>query len=409
MKERVDQDQDIKVLYLITGLDFGGTEASVMRLAAGIRQRGYDVCVCSIKRPGYIAGELSRIGIRVESLFLPSNKCLTYPVFFIPAYIKWRKLLMKERPDILHSFLFQANMLAGITKRFQRGQGKAKAFISSVRCIEIEKPGWKIILDRWALNKSDLTLAVSHAVMRRYLDREHLRGGKVRVVYHGVESIFAEKQIDTSRERLKLGFCKEENIIGTVARLHRDKGVETLLEGAALAIKSQPGVRLKLLIIGDGPEKGRLSNMAKRLGIMDRVIFAGFQPDIIPWISSLDIFCLTSREEGMPQSLLEAMALGKPLIATNVGGVDEVVKDQISGLLVHPEDPEAVCRGILFLIKNPEKALDMGKNGRDAIKRGFLINNTLDQIESIYQYCLYCDHKLDSNLMFDKKFQCPKT
>ena len=128
MRQRADKN--ISILYLLTDLDFGGTEASVMRLAIGIKQRGYNVSICSIKRPGYMAGELSGRGIKVESLNLPSNTGLTYPFFFLPAYIKWRKFLRWERPDILHSFLFQSNMLACMTNLSQRDHGKRKAFIS---------------------------------------------------------------------------------------------------------------------------------------------------------------------------------------------------------------------------------------------------------------------------------------
>lgn len=403
MRQRADKN--ISILYLLTDLDFGGTEASVMRLAIGIKQRGYNVGICSIKRPGYMAEELSSRGIKVESLNLPSNTGLTYPFFFIPAYIKWRKLLRQERPDILHSFLFQSNMLACMTNLSQRSHGKIKAFISSLRCMEMKKPGWKIILDRWALGKSNLILTVSRAVMRRYLGREGLQCSKMRVVYHGVESRFMEEQIEMSEARIRLGLCKGESMIGTVARLHRDKGIEILLEGAALAIKSWSGMRL--LIVGDGPEKARLMSLAERLGIMDRVIFAGFRPNVLPWISSMDIFCLTSKEEGLPQSLLEAMSLEKPVIATNVGGVDEVVRDRICGLLVPPEDPESVCRGILFLLKNPEKALNMGKKGKEVIKQGFLINHTLDQIESLYHDCLCGDCALNNNPKSSyKSIQC---
>lgn len=379
-------DRNIRIHYLITDSNFGGTEASVGRLARGMMQRGYQISICSIKKPGYMAEEFKRQGMEFYSLNLPSNINWDYPFFLFFGLFRWRKILKREMPDIIHSFLFQSNLLASISSFPWAKVGSKKAVISSVRCINRDKSRWRIFLDRWALGKSKVILAVSRAVRLTYLEREKIQPAQIRVVYHGVERIFFEDRTDKLDLREKLGIQKQEYLIGTVARLHKDKGIVTLLESMALVVRSVPHIRL--LIIGNGPEKDRLLKMARGLGIMNHVIFTGFQSHVIPWMASLDIFCLTSEEEGLPQSLLEAMALGKPVVVTRVGGVTEIINDPMCGILIPPGDPKALSNAVIDLLHRPEKAKKMGKAGRERIKRDFLLEHTLDQMEDIYRACL---------------------
>jgi glycosyltransferase involved in cell wall biosynthesis len=229
-------------------------------------------------------------------------------------------------------------------------------------------------------------LSVSEAVRKKYLEREKIQQHKIRVVYHGVEQRFMEEQKKGSELRVKLGIGRQESLIGTIARLHKDKGIRTLLEAISLALKSMP--QMRLLIIGNGPEKAKLMEIAERLGIIDRVIFTGFKPDVLPLMALLDVFCLTSKEEGLPQSLLEAMALGKPAVVSRVGGVMELIEDGIGGILIPPGDAEILCRSVLYLLQNPQKAKKMGNAGRKRIKQGFLLYHTLDEMEAIYRELL---------------------
>jgi len=379
-------NQNIRIHYLITDSNFGGTEASVERLARGMQQRGYQISICSIKKPGYMAEELKRKGIVFHSLNLPLNIGWGYPFLLFFGLFRWRKILKREMPDIIHSFLFQSNLLASMSSFPRAKVGSKKALISSVRCINRDKSRWRIFLDRWALEKSKVVLAVSQAVRQTYLEREKIQPAQIRVVYHGVERRFFEYPTKKSDIHEKLGIPRQEYLIGTVARLHKDKGIETLLEAMALALRSEPHIRL--LIIGNGPEEDRLSKMAERLGIMNHVIFIGFQSNVIPWMASLDIFCLTSEEEGLPQSLLEVMAIGKPVVVTHVGGVTEIINDPRCGILIPPGDPKALSSAVIDLLHHPEKAKKIGKAGKERIKRDFLLKHTLDQMEDIYRACL---------------------
>jgi glycosyltransferase involved in cell wall biosynthesis len=300
--------------------------------------------------------------------------------------LRWQRLLRYAAPDIVHSFLFQANLMAGMGRTFHEGKG-VKRYIASVRCIERNKAQWRILLDRWGLKRADMVMAVSEAVKERYCDREGIAPDAIRVIYHGVEERFLEQgRAAGAPVRERLAIKEGERVVGTVARLHGDKGLDTLLRGFACIAASMPQVRL--LIVGDGPERKALSRMAGDLGIAEKAVFAGFQPDVLPWMACLDIFCLTSEEEGLPQSLLEAMALGRPVVATRVGGIGEVVgRDGAEGLLVPPGDADALSRAVVSLIRSPGDAERMGNEARERIRRGFLLRHTLEKLAGVYEEC----------------------
>lgn len=388
--------ENLKILYLLTDSDFGGTETSVLHLMRGLHSRGYNVSLCSIKRPGNMAGEAAAHGIKVTSLNMPSTIGFSYPFLILPALFKWKRILAEEDPDLLHSFLLQANLLCAFTRVLYKPHKRCVAYIHSLRCMERKKPLWRIILDRWALRKSDLIISVSDAVRRLYIQRERIRPSKIRVLYHGVEprlfSIDGHHLDAFEKTGPSIKGCQYsktddsecERVIGTVTRLHPDKGIETLLEGIACVIQKVPD-KIRFIIIGDGPKKGALMKLSSELGIKDKGIFTGFQPDVTRWLFCFNIFCLTSKEEGLPQSVLEAMALGIPVIATDVGGVGEVIEDNKTGILIPPEDPGALSSAILCLLRNPEKARQMAQTGREMLKKRFLIDYTLNEIEEIYR------------------------
>ncbi|MGA1844475.1 MAG: glycosyltransferase [bacterium] len=383
---KTDRGRAIRILYLVTDSHFGGTEASVLRLACGMKQRGMQVGVCSMKRPGCMAQELQSRGIEVTHLNLPQRITVTYPLHFIMGFFRWRRHLRQAAPDIVHSFLFQANLMAGMGRIFSGGKG-ARRNIASVRCIDRNKARWRILLDRWALKRADMVMAVSKAVKKRYSDREGIASDAIRVIYHGVEDRFLEEGRAGASVRARLDIKEGEWLMGTAARLHRDKGLGMLLQGFARIVASIP--RVRLLIVGDGPEREALGTMAERLGIAERVMFAGFQSDVLPWMACLDIFCLTSEEEGLPQSLLEAMALGRPVVATRVGGTGEVIgREGVEGILIPPGDVDALCRAVVSLIRSSENAQRMGNEARKRIQRGFLLEDTLQKVADLYYECI---------------------
>ncbi len=168
-------------------------------------------------------------------------------------------------------------------------------------------------------------------------------------------------------------------MIGWIGRLVPVKDCGTFLKAVSL-IKDTRGIRA--LIVGDGSERQKMEDMAGRLGL--RVIFTGTRGDIYDIIPSMDVFVLSSLNEGLGRVLLEAMAAGRPVVATKVGGVPEVVKDGITGILVPPSDPEEMSSAIMKILTNPEMADAMGEEGRKWAER-FDIQNAVETLESLYR------------------------
>ena len=179
----------------------------------------------------------------------------------------------------------------------------------------------------------------------------------------------------------RVGWQSDELRLVCVARLGPEKRIDLLLASLELALRK--GVRCRCVVVGDGPLKSEVLQQAISLGIADHVVFEGFQADVRPFLQTADAFILTSEREGMPLSILEAMACGLPCIVTDVGGNSEVVVDGSSGLVVPSESPEKAADAIVFLAKHPEERLRMGKNARTRVCEEFDLDKSMARIERI--------------------------
>ncbi len=168
-----------------------------------------------------------------------------------------------------------------------------------------------------------------------------------------------------------------------VGRLSHEKGVDILLRAFAHSLAGRDDTRL--LILGDGPDRGENEQLARDLGIADRMEFLGFQRDVPAFYRCADLFVLPSRSEGVPLSLLEAMAAGLPLVATRVGGVPDVILDGISGCLVPPEDPRALGAALVNTLDNPEAAAAMAESAREVVATHYRAEPWARNIEKIYR------------------------
>lgn len=173
-----------------------------------------------------------------------------------------------------------------------------------------------------------------------------------------------------------------KNVIGTAAVLEERKGHRFLLEAAAL-LKEQ-GLRLTYRFAGEGSERESLQRIAYRLGLRDEVLFLGFVSDIPTFLSSVDIFVLPSLYEGLGIAVLEAMAAGKPVVASRTGGIPELVIDRVTGLLVPPKDPGALARAILHLVSQAGLGRRMGDKGREQVLERFTMEQMAKKNEDYY-------------------------
>jgi glycosyltransferase involved in cell wall biosynthesis len=172
-------------------------------------------------------------------------------------------------------------------------------------------------------------------------------------------------------------------VLGTVARLDAVKGLDILLRAFARVLERLPEARL--LVVGDGPEARALHDLARGLGLRDRVIFTGAIPAAARCLPALDLYVSASRREGLPLAVLEAMACGLAVVATRVTGHVDLIEDGMTGVLVPPEEPAALAAAAMALLQDPARRRAMGQAGRERVETRFVLARMVDQVGALYR------------------------
>lgn len=257
-----------------------------------------------------------------------------------------------------------------------------------------EWPAWKKKLfarvERLLARFTDKIITVSDALKQELMEMEGLPAKQITTIYNGIETDrFNTGMVDIKAVRRRLNIPELGQVVGTVARLAPQKGVSYFLKAASLLKDYQ----VNFLVVGDGPLANELKQEACELGLQGRVIFAGQRDNIAEIMAVLDIFVLPSVTEGLPLTILEAMAAGKPVVATRVGGVPEAVVEGKTGLLVAPKDPEALAVALAELIGQRDRLQRLGSNGQKYVMEKFTVQNMVEKTMTLY-YELLTDKKL---------------
>jgi len=339
----------IKILFFTVDSCIGGTEKMVISLAASLPKDEFSVFILTIKPEGLLHEMAQSSGISSGTLGIRSR----LNGFLAP--LRLFRFLLKNRFDVIHTFLFQANNLG----RVVGWAANVPVRIGSQRSTDYWRRPCHNLLDRITLPFSRIVVSNSEAGRKMLMRRVGLAPGKVIVIPNGVP-LAAVIPKDKAREIL--GFSGEAFLIGSVGNLRPPKGYQYLLPAFREVALKYPESRL--LIAGEGPLRRTLERFSRRLGISRKVFFLGFQKDLSVFYSGLDLFAMPSLWEGMPVALLEALSYGLPVIVTAVSGIPEVVSDGVEGFLSAPANPQQIAAGIMELLSNPQKRLEMGNRGR---------------------------------------------
>lgn len=341
-----------RVVLMIGQLGMGGTEKQVAMLAHGLHERGIDTSVWVLfGDTDTVHGDaLRRDGIPVLDLRLRRYRKLSH---LLPNFARLGDMtvrLRRERPDIVHAFLFHSYVVGVPAARTAR----VPVFVAGRRSLGNFKEGRPVALaaERLVTRFTDLIIANAEAVAQDTKQRERISGDKLEVVYNGLaEQAFA---------RVPPAFVETTNpVVLCVANLKGYKGHRFLLEAAHLL---QVGGRpCTLLFAGEGPEREPLERHAARLRIDVR--FLGTREDVRPLLARADVVAHPSLEEGMSNAVMEAMAAGRPIVATSVGGTPELIAGR--GLLVPAADSAALAEGITRLLADQALAARLGEAARN--------------------------------------------
>jgi len=338
----------------------------------------YNLSVCCLKGKGTLSKELEEKGIKVEYLNMPKGPGFLIFLDSLRAIIKLTYLMKKKKVDIVHSYLFRANILSRIAAKL----AGLPVVISSLQGIEVTRR-YPLLLEKLTSSLVDKFTAVSDAIRTFVVQKGHMDPDKIVTIHNGID--FVEANVAPT-ERGEFGLDHGVPVVGVVGRLAKEKGHRYLLDAARIVINKYPQVQF--LIVGDGPEREELVRFAFRLGLKDHVIFTGYRRDVLRILSVSDIFALATLWEGLSMVILEAMVMAKPVVTTNVVGNPELVVDGVTGFLVPPRDAEGLANRILALLQDENLRKRMGAAGRRRIEEKFTIEKMVSETERLYEELL---------------------
>jgi glycosyltransferase involved in cell wall biosynthesis len=298
-----------------------------------------------------------------------------------PAAVwSWRPLLRtlrRERIDILHSHKFGSNVWGALLAPL----GRVPVFIAHEHTWSYEGQPVRRFLDRELIaRRSAAFIAVSRADQRRMIEIERIRADAVTFVPNGIDPL---PEGDGERVRRELGIDPGAPVVGAVAVLRPQKGLEVLLRAAAVAARSVPDMRV--VVAGEGPERERLETLAAELGVAGQVSLLGRRSDVPDLLAAFDVAVSSSWFEGSPLAIMEYMDAALPIVATRVGGVPDLLEQGVHGLLVEPGDAEGMGAAIMELLSDRSRALELGMRARERRRTEFDLDGTVRTLEGLYE------------------------
>jgi glycosyltransferase involved in cell wall biosynthesis len=383
----MQQKRKIKILRIIARLNIGGPALHVIILNSELDSGRYvSQLVTGIESPA----EGNMYDVAEEKGVHPIViDALGREIFFkedFRALIKLIRLINIEKPDIVHTHTAKAGTLGRIAAKLTGVPVIIHTFHGHVfhSYFGFFKSKFFLWLERLLAKFTNVIITVGEQQRREIIQYKVAEQEKVVSIPLGLDlKPFVNTKTDPNLLRRELSLPRQTLLVGIVARLVPIKNHLCFLESARLILQNFDNVRF--LIIGDGELRTYLEQKTRDLGLESRVIFMGFQHDLVKIYASLDIVTLSSFNEGLPVALIEAMAAGKPVISTNVGGVGDLILDGDNGLLVPSNDPAALAEAILYLLRNPERRKMMGGAGKKKAYPLFDKNRLLGDIDKLYR------------------------
>lgn len=363
----------LRILHVITGLEVGGAERVLLETARYQAAEGHEVNVCSL-RPG---GPLEAAVREVCPVFTANMGHALTP------QVVWRlaRLMRRGDYDIAHSYLYQANLVTRVAARL----AGVPVNISSVRC-SYTWLNWKhFAVDRWTAHLADCITSVSEATRQFSIKREGLPAARIVTLPNGIDvSRFAAIDCQAARTTLReaLGYGPDELVVCTTGRLHEQKGHTYLFQAAEQLKEQYP--HLRLLVIGDGPQRAALEAECRVRGLAGMVTFLGMRKDVPELLAASDLFAFPSLYEGMPNAVLEAMAMSLPVVASTADGTVEIIEHEQHGLLVPPGDTSALKDALARLMADAALRRQFAEAGHRRVVEEFTFQKTMQQTEALY-------------------------
>jgi glycosyltransferase involved in cell wall biosynthesis len=393
----------VRIALCITELDAGGAERCLTELAIRMDRRRFEPVV-------YCLADHPQCAVKGDSPIFDDHRCAEVPAkigtvpperpgaTFLPVLLdagvevhclggrgiwqfpmvlhRLKRLLSEQRPQIIQTFLFHANILGRIAAR----RAGIEHVVSGIRVAE-HAAGWHLRLDRLTQKWVDHYICVSRAVADFSATRAKLPREKLVVIPNGID--LEKYPSPQSADLQQFGIAAGQPVVLFVGRLDIQKGVKWLVETAPQWLRRTPGCHL--LLVGEGPLRGSLETTAKILKIADRVHFAGWRADVPALLAASKLFVLPSVWEGMPNAVLEAMAACRPVVATDVEGVLELLGPGAPEQTVHHGDTLALVERIVVFLQDSAHSTAVGAANRRRVEENFSISQVVRAYEEFWE------------------------
>jgi glycosyltransferase involved in cell wall biosynthesis len=361
----------VRVLQVMATGTNGGAQEHVYSLATRLNPECYEVKVVSLSH-GSSVRRLQKAGIDVAVIDEPDDR---------QAVRALAESVASFAPEIVHNHMYRAEVVGTRAALLLGEKGcKRPAIISTIHSSRI-----RCVEDRQTIRQltplMDRLIVVSKAIEQKVRDEGRM-GAPVSLIYNGVDLQRYNHQQPCCTLHDEYSIPEDAPIVGVVARLEAEKGHRTLVDAWPDVLAAVPNAWL--LIVGEGSERDSLEAEAASLGVSDRVVFTGRREDVPAVTAALDVAVLPSYREAQGLSVLEAMALSRPVVASNVGGIPEMIEDGVTGLLVPPNDCDALAAAIIRLLQDHPYADMIARRGHDLVHDRFCIELMVNSIESIY-------------------------
>ena len=370
----------IPLLYLHGVAEIGGAERDLLALLRGLdRAKWSPIVAC----PGHgpLIDELKVLNVPVFPITFPAwRKVKDFPWRF-PALIRLVWLVRTVKAAVIH-----------VNDLWWAPYGCLAAKLCGVPSVVLVRQNLESRrVHQYYLDKADHVVAVAKTAAL-VLHASGIPQQRTRVIASGVDTKWFSQSRDRDG-RACLGISTDSLVIGCLANVLAIKGHDLLIEAFSKVTREFPSACCLFVGREDGSPYGReVRTLADRLGLTDKIHFVGFQSDVRPYLAVMDCVALTSRSEGLPIALLEAMAMGKPVVSTRVGGISEVVEDGVTGLLVPPESSDSIAVALQTLLRDPTRRQEMGRAGRQRVLEQFDLNSTVEAFQHLYEDLLADEH-----------------
>ena len=363
-----------KIVHIAKVTGVHGMEKHLLTLLPRLNGQSYEIVFLILIDPQHPVADY------LESL--KQQGIATHPVAIhhdIGPFCFWAvlKYLKQIKPILVHTHLMHGD-LYGIAAARCAG---IKTIVSSKHNDDAFRLRQPLKTINYMLNRNtSKIITISNWIARFTQNAEGAAREIIRTIYYGIEP--AQTSSDRNALRASLNMGKEDIVVGIIARLVEQKGHRYLIDGFAKAVMENQ--KLRLLIVGSGELEGELKKQVKRENLQEKVIFTGYRSDTVDLLNAIDIFAHPSLWEGFGLSVLEAMNMGKPVVATNVSALPELVEDTVTGFLVPPRDASALADALLKLAANPSLRQQMGASGQQRCRSFFSVDRMVQETRSLY-------------------------